>query len=395
MPLKCFNQTGAPGVDSPPLRHWQESVLVSAEDPSSSRMARVSPSHQRNGHDDRAGSVSRMEEARGSTRQTHPEHLSTGPAPLAAQGSSSSMSYIGYSDIDSEYNMDRDQAQRMNYSYREQVLSYESGSGSINRALLAQEEHFSGRRRSSSKRLLNMSHEFDEPPQVDQIPACSAPVDLSSYTRERHRSSPLTVTHIGSRSASPATDSFHHPSAPSYAEQNGGGSAPLHFEEGRFSSIACRSPRLQKPPRLRHQPNTNPNQAASSPGQEPCPVLSRAERMAALERRMVANGLSAPGRSRTSPGQKRKRQAGVAHVAAVQMSDYCTTSGSESSESEVETNRGTCSSPLMSGPPAESNSTSPLPRNKFSFGSLQLDEEPDEDGCHAFSDEDGAQIFSC
>lgn len=370
---------------------------MSAEDPSSSRMARVSPSHQRNGHDDRAGSVSRMEETRGSTRQTHPEHLSTGPAPLAAEGSSSSMSYIGYSDIDSEYNMDRDQAQRMNYRYKEQVvLSYESGSGSINRALLAQEEHFSGRRRHSSKRLLNMSHEFDEPLKVDQIPASSTPVDLSSYNRERHSSSPLTVPYIGSRSASPATDSFHHPNALSYAEQNGCSSAPLHFDEGRYSSIPCRSPRLQKPPRVRHQANTTPNQAASSPGQEPGPVLSRAERMAALERRMVANGLSAPGRSRTSPGQKRKRQAGVAHVGAVQMSDYCTTSGSESSESEVETNRGNCSSsPQLSGHPAEANSTSPLPRNKFSFGSLQLDEEPDEDGCHAFSDEDGAQIFSC
>lgn len=117
--------------------------------------------------------------------------------------------------------------------------------------------------------------------------------------------------------------------------------------------------------------------------------------MAALERRMVANGLSAPGRPRASPGNKRKRQAGVTHVGAVQISDYCTTSGSESSESEVESNRDNCSSPVMSGNPVETNPASPIPRNKFSFGSLQLDEEPDEEGCHVFSDEDGGQIFSC
>ncbi|XP_031599086.2 FERM, ARHGEF and pleckstrin domain-containing protein 1-like isoform X3 [Oreochromis aureus] len=70
--------SGAPGdrIDSP-RRHWKESVLVSAEDPSASR-ARMSPSHQRNGHEERTGSVSRTEETRSPTRQTHPEHLNTG-----------------------------------------------------------------------------------------------------------------------------------------------------------------------------------------------------------------------------------------------------------------------------------------------------------------------------
>ncbi|XP_023128198.2 FERM, ARHGEF and pleckstrin domain-containing protein 1 isoform X2 [Amphiprion ocellaris] len=73
-------ESGVPGdrVDSPARRHWKESVLVSAEDPSVSRITRASPSHQRNGHDDRAESVSRTEDRRGSTRQAHPEHLNTG-----------------------------------------------------------------------------------------------------------------------------------------------------------------------------------------------------------------------------------------------------------------------------------------------------------------------------
>ncbi|XP_023271633.1 FERM, ARHGEF and pleckstrin domain-containing protein 1-like isoform X2 [Seriola lalandi dorsalis] len=84
LPSPCDHEVpterGAPGarVDSPPRRHWKESALVSAEDPSISQTTRTSPFHQRNGHEDRTGSVSRTEETRGSTPQPHPEHLSTG-----------------------------------------------------------------------------------------------------------------------------------------------------------------------------------------------------------------------------------------------------------------------------------------------------------------------------
>jgi len=113
--------------------------------------------------------------------------------------------------------------------------------------------------------------------------------------------------------------------------------------------------------------------------------------MAALERRMVANGLSVAGRSRAGPGPKHLRQADAKHVGLVHMNDCSTTSDSESSESEMETN----SSPLNVGNPVEAHCTSPLPRNTFSFDSLQLDEEADEDGDHAFSDEEGEQVFNC
>uniref|UniRef100_A0A8C2XLG7 FERM, ARHGEF and pleckstrin domain-containing protein 1 n=1 Tax=Cyclopterus lumpus TaxID=8103 RepID=A0A8C2XLG7_CYCLU len=87
---------GSHYVDSPSPRHWKESVLVSAEDPSASRTTRASPSHQRNGHEDRMGSVSRTEETRGSTRPAHPEHLSTAvvlnsPHPSASSGHSHGM----------------------------------------------------------------------------------------------------------------------------------------------------------------------------------------------------------------------------------------------------------------------------------------------------------------
>ncbi|XP_031152731.1 FERM, ARHGEF and pleckstrin domain-containing protein 1 isoform X2 [Sander lucioperca] len=78
-PHEVPTESGGPGdrVDSPSLHCWKESALVSAEDPSASRTTRASPSQQRNGHGDRTGSVSRTEETRGSTRQTHTEHLST------------------------------------------------------------------------------------------------------------------------------------------------------------------------------------------------------------------------------------------------------------------------------------------------------------------------------
>uniref|UniRef100_A0A8D3D9V0 FERM, ARHGEF and pleckstrin domain-containing protein 1 n=1 Tax=Scophthalmus maximus TaxID=52904 RepID=A0A8D3D9V0_SCOMX len=102
--------------------------------------------------------------------------------------------------------------------------------------------------------------------------------------------------------------------------------------------------------RKRHQFDADPNQGASSAGQESHPVLSQAERMAALERRMVANGLSAPGRSRAGPGKRRLGRAGATHVGAVQMNDVSTTSGSESSESEVETSGGNCSTVASNSP---------------------------------------------
>ncbi|XP_019945741.2 FERM, ARHGEF and pleckstrin domain-containing protein 1 [Paralichthys olivaceus] len=82
-------ERGAPPmgrVDSPPQRHWKESVLVSAEDASRT----TSPSHQRNGHEERTGSVSRTEETRGSTRQTHQEHQSAAVASNSPHLSASS-----------------------------------------------------------------------------------------------------------------------------------------------------------------------------------------------------------------------------------------------------------------------------------------------------------------
>uniref|UniRef100_A0A8C6M206 FERM, ARHGEF and pleckstrin domain-containing protein 1 n=1 Tax=Nothobranchius furzeri TaxID=105023 RepID=A0A8C6M206_NOTFU len=73
-------ESGAPEdrLGSPSQHHWKESALVSAEDPLASRTTRASPSQQRNGHDDRKGSMSNTDETRGPTRQTLLDPLSQG-----------------------------------------------------------------------------------------------------------------------------------------------------------------------------------------------------------------------------------------------------------------------------------------------------------------------------
>lgn len=303
-------------------------------------------------------------------RQTHPEHQSTGPAPWASAFTSS---YFDYGEINSEYNGGQAPPGSFNCTSRQQVVRG-SGSDSV------------GRIRPPSKHLSNVACELEDSRSYQSPVQC----DMAEHglsTRERRCSSPPTAPQPCSGAPAPAVDSS------AYSEQNGCTSAPLHFDDSRASPLPTRSSRLQNLPKARPRSDADQNQGACSRGQEHCPSLSRAERMAALERRMLANGLSAPGRSRSSPGQKRNAHGGPPHMGGVQMNDCGTTSGSESSESEAEWNMGSC--PQTSRNPVETSFASSIPRSKFSFGSLQLDEEADEEGCYVFSDEDGGQIFNC
>uniref|UniRef100_A0A1A8F904 FERM, RhoGEF (ARHGEF) and pleckstrin domain protein 1 (Chondrocyte-derived) n=1 Tax=Nothobranchius korthausae TaxID=1143690 RepID=A0A1A8F904_9TELE len=366
-------ESGAPEdrLGSPSRHHWKELALVSAEDPLSSRTTRASPSQQRNGHDDRKGSMSNTDETRGPTRQTHLDHLSQGPACWAATNSRST-----FSGSNREFSKSRDKAGITDRGSKEQVVfGRSSGSG-------IQLEQYLGRMQPResplpSRASLDMNFDLDQ--------GLKGSRQKGDNNKERQSSSSLSGPHkMGSRSS--VTSPLQVSSLP-HSEQNG--YVPRLYDDGRCSPLPSRSFRAQKSHKRHHQFNTTPHQGASPPSPESHPVMSRAERMAVLERRMKANGLSAPSRSR--PSQRRQAQAGGTHMGAVQMSEGFTTSGSESSESEIE-NKGTCSSPLSSSP-VEANSS--IPRNKFSFGSLQLDEDADEDGCHNFSDEDGGQIFSC
>lgn len=88
------------------------------------------------------------------------------------------------------------------------------------------------------------------------------------------------------------------------------------------------------------------------------------------------------------------------------MIDGSTSSGTDTSDTESDTGSSAYSQPLMFGNPAAVSSlnsvNSPaLPRNKFSFGSLHLEEGEggegeEEEGCYRFNEEDiGGQVFSC
>ncbi|XP_046903303.1 uncharacterized protein LOC124485632 isoform X2 [Hypomesus transpacificus] len=220
----------------------------------------------------------------------------------------------------------------------------------------------------------------------------------------RGASSPLALRHAAKSPApGPAASLSHRTASLSHAEQNGHGSAPPRWDDRGFNAWgagprddARSSPRVsRKLQNAWHRADGDPSLPAPT---ESLGVLSRSERGAALERRMRANGLSAPGQPRLGNAQRRGGgRGGAHHIGAVQMTDGSASSGSESSDSEAEgrgvtggyaPGYGHAVSPAPASSPA-------LPRNRFSFGSLQLDEEMGEEGCLALSDEDGAQVFSC
>uniref|UniRef100_A0A673C7C4 FERM, ARHGEF and pleckstrin domain-containing protein 1-like n=1 Tax=Sphaeramia orbicularis TaxID=375764 RepID=A0A673C7C4_9TELE len=131
---------------------------------------------------------------------------------------------------------------------------------------------------------------------------------------------------------------------------------------------------------------------------------------APVERRtMITNGnhkgnLLVPGQVRSNTVQRlfgRQGKPGNNHNnlnQPVQMIDGSTSSGTDTSDTESDTGSSAYSQPLMY---VNSNgvSSSPVPRSKFSFGSLQLEEGEDgeeEEGCYRFNEEDlGGRVFSC
>ncbi|KAK9523710.1 hypothetical protein VZT92_017613 [Zoarces viviparus] len=156
-------------------------------------------------------------------------------------------------------------------------------------------------------------------------------------------------------------------------------------------------------------------------GQAPC--------SAPMERRMIltngnhAGNLLVPGQPRSNtvqrlfgrqgkPGSNPTRNNHNNLNQPVQMIDGSTSSGSGTDTSDTESDAGSSAyiQPLMYGNPAAVSSmnsvnsngvnSSPLPRSKFSFGSLQLEEgqdgEGEGEGCYGFNEEDtGGRVFSC
>lgn len=211
---------------------------------------------------------------------------------------------------------------------------------------------------------------------------------------------------------------------------------PNHY--GSYSPItANRTPshlsKLYNNNNMRNRSDTDPfilSQLTSTPIHHPDPnrskLHSQAPCSAPMERRMIiTNGnhtgnLMVPGQARSNTAQRlfgRQGKPSNNHSnlnQPVQMIDGSTSSGTDTSDTESDTGSSAYSQPLMYGNPAAVSSlnsvnsngvNSPaLPRNKFSFGSLHLEEEKggegeeeeEEEGCYRFNQEDiSGRVFSC
>lgn len=153
--------------------------MVSAQDPSVSRITRESPYHHRNGHEERTGPAARLEEIRGSTRATHMEPSGSGPASRSAK---SRGTYIPFSDcIDFDYNISfRELPARSNQRFMEQKQPHHEV---VNEA---QQENFVGRKgyRDFSSKMV--CHERTED-------VCASSTVVLGDRRARDYNSPLTL----------------------------------------------------------------------------------------------------------------------------------------------------------------------------------------------------------
>lgn len=367
------------------------------------------------------------------------EHLSTGLASHAAKGSSSSIPYIDCSDIDSEYDVVKGLVTRSHSHTHDNDeveptgcrMSKSNGYGNgQHNGLGASKSRFRespltthrlGKSSDtfSGSQLSNGSFCGNGSPRA--LPLSSTLVDELFQGMDRRGLVSPSNRIVGSRSAncSPVMSSFHQTNSLNHPEQIGysghrrwddgshyltngrPGSEAQHY--GSYSPIVNRSPHLQKLHNgMRNRSDTDPmilSQLSSTPANEPRSVVSRAERMAALERRVAANGFGASSQARSSNVQRLygSRLSANDHSGPVHMIDGSTSSGTESSDSESDAGSNSYNQPLVYGNPGAANS-SPMPRSKFSLGSLQLEDEGQEgeDGYgYPINDEDGAQCFNC
>uniref|UniRef100_A0A673HXQ0 FERM, ARH/RhoGEF and pleckstrin domain protein 1 n=1 Tax=Sinocyclocheilus rhinocerous TaxID=307959 RepID=A0A673HXQ0_9TELE len=370
-----------------PLRHqavkqsWEGSFLVSSEDSAVVRPGgNSSSSTQRNGCSDQTYPI---QEDSSSPAAKQPPVDQAGLASHAAKGSSSSIPYIDCSDAEFSEQEVRGRVSRSHSHTRDGNSGSAYGTG------------------FGSPRAHHPAHSYPSPSSPNQ----SGNIFESSFFGGRV-CGPLHSTlleelaaksslnhHTGTRSltSSPAPSSIHRTSSLSYAQYNGHTGRSFSSKAGReergglFSSC---SPIMNRSANKSQNTVSQLERNIRVSNQPHPPVLPRAERMAMLERRMLANGLTPPGKANLKPSSPHRR------FGAVQMIDGSTSSGTDTSDSEEAESTGSCSHSLGLENQA-THSSSPLPRNKYSFGSLQLDELDNEGGCVNLSDEEGMQVFNC
>lgn len=353
------------------------------------------------------------------------EHLSTGLASLAAKGSSSSIPYIDCSDIDSEYDLVKGRItvsrSRAHDSDEVQTAGRRGAVSNVN-GNAQQNGHGSGRSRFSH-RLAQSSDTFNGS-QSSNGSLCgngsprAFPLSSTLVDEMFHGPKSPTAHVLASRSAncSPVLSGFHKTSSLNYTDQIGH-SGRRRWDDGRrylsnggdaqhygsYSPIVSRSPHLQKLQNgMRNRSETDPmilSQLNSPPANEPRPAVSRAERIAALERRLAANGRGASSQARSNTHQHvyGSRLSANDHNSPLHMMDGSTSSGTESSDTESDAGSHSYSQPLVYGNPGAAGS-SPVPQNKFSLGGLQREEKGqarDDGYLYPLSNEDEAEFFNC
>lgn len=343
---------------------------------------------------------------------------STGPASRAAHGSSNSIPYIDSSDVDSEYDIHRALLIRS----QSQTNDKDEGGFHCNGTYRTDDylKHSKLKQQMSSVRSSsNIIEEYIDDDSAGmsfyagnspKMPRHSSLIDemFSGPDSRSPFASPLSP---GSKGSSPNM-SFNRSRSPRFVSENiynnngaripDNGVGSCDYDYAQYDMPLDR-PHIQRlKSGYRNHSDTDPfilSQIASSPIAEHIAEEQRLDhlsKMAALEAKMMSNGVFESRQPKYSPILRSSVKVDE-HLGGVPMTDGSTSSGSESSDTDSDIG-DSFSHPLVYGNPIVLNS-SPMPRNNYSFGSLQLEEYAeevnDEDTVLSFSDEDGAHVFSC
>lgn len=326
-----------------------------------------------------------------------PPQPSTGPASRAARGSSTSIPFIDCSDVDSEYDLLREQASQ---SQSQTNDNYEGDLTSGVYLLSGDERRAEARHRTSppsAKSSRPLSGEFLDDDSADitfdtsgnpGLPRHSSLIDEMFRASAGH--SPVaTPLSPSSRSSSPNM-SWDRTGSQGYVSENG-----LELREKSIGEDTLPnrdppdenySPILQRPylrnlPSRYNKSETDPlilSQVAPTP--EPLDRLDdhaqgELASTAASEGRMLANGAPLAGTPSKVPLVGSSGMAG--QLAPLQMTEGCTSSDTESSDSDSAVVNPSGQPPAF-GHPALLGSPS-VTRNQIPSGGLRLREEEEED----------------
>ncbi|KAI4063661.1 FERM, ARH/RhoGEF and pleckstrin domain protein 1, partial [Homo sapiens] len=338
------------------------------------------------------------------TQQSKPQppQPSTGPASRAARGSSTSIPFIDCSDVDSEYDLLREQASRSRSRSRSRSQTNDNYEGDLTSGvyLLSREEG----RREAGRRASPHSAKSSRPPSGEFLDDDSADItfDMSGSPRlPRHSSlidemfkgsaghSPLATPLSPSSSSSSPNMSWDRTGSQGYVSENGHdhregsmGEDTLPDQGPPYERWSPTSPRpyMRNLPGRCNKSETDPlilSQVAFTP--EAMDGLGGRGKWgqasaAAPEGRSLANGTPPMGAASKVPAVQSVCARGMAgQLAPLQVTEGSTSSGTESSESDSEM-LIPGSQPLIFGNPAVLRSPSLL-RSRGSLGGLRLSEE--------------------